>query len=62
MPVAAGAAMTNAVEHSHCDRPGGAVALYAATLGDRLELTVADTGTRKPSGPAGSSLVAAALC
>jgi anti-sigma regulatory factor (Ser/Thr protein kinase) len=54
--VAAGEAMTNAIEHGHRDRPGGAVALYAATLGDRLEVTVADSGTWKPPDPAGSSL------
>jgi PAS domain S-box-containing protein len=54
--VAAGEAMTNAIEHGHRDRPGGPVALYAATVGDRLELTVADSGTWKPPDPAGSSL------
>jgi anti-sigma regulatory factor (Ser/Thr protein kinase) len=54
--VAVGEAMTNAIEHGHRDRPGGAVALCAATLGDRLELTVTDTGTWKPPDPAGSPL------
>ena len=48
--------MTNAIEHGHRDRPVGVGRPCAATLGDRLELTVTDTGTWKPPDPAGSPL------
>ena len=48
MLIAAGEAVANSIEHGHRDSPGGAITLHADTLGDRLRVTVADTGSWKP--------------
>lgn len=45
--IASGEAVANAIEHGHRDHPGGNVSLRATALGDRLHLTVADTGVWK---------------
>lgn len=46
--VAAGEAVTNSIEHGHRDGPEGSITLRATTVGNRLELTVTDTGSWKP--------------
>jgi PAS domain S-box-containing protein len=46
--IAAGEAVSNSVEHGHRDRPGGPITLHADTMGNRLRITVTDTGTWKP--------------
>lgn len=54
--VAAGEALANAIEHGHRDSPGGLVRLRATASVDRVEVTVADTGTWKPPRPSSGSL------
>ncbi len=46
--VAAGEALANAIEHGHRHRPEGLITLRAVALGDRLHVTVIDTGSWKP--------------
>jgi serine phosphatase RsbU (regulator of sigma subunit) len=50
--IAAGEAVSNAVEHGHRDTPGGRVSLHAAVTGSQLRLTVMDSGSWKPPRPA----------
>ena len=50
--VAAGEAVANAIEHGHRDNPGGEIRLRAATTAGRLWLTVIDSGSWLPPGPA----------
>jgi serine phosphatase RsbU (regulator of sigma subunit)/anti-sigma regulatory factor (Ser/Thr protein kinase)/transcriptional regulator with GAF, ATPase, and Fis domain len=52
MLVAAGEAVANAIEHGHRERPEGIITLRATALVDRLQLTIADTGSWKPPRPA----------
>ncbi|WP_233157890.1 SpoIIE family protein phosphatase [Actinokineospora bangkokensis] len=49
--VAAGEAVTNAIEHGHRESPGGRVLLRAAALIDALHITVTDTGSWKLPNP-----------
>ncbi len=49
--IAAGEAVTNAIEHGHRDDSGGVVNLRATTLVDRLQLTVTDHGSWKTPEP-----------
>jgi anti-sigma regulatory factor (Ser/Thr protein kinase) len=49
--IAAGEAVTNAIEHGHRDSAGGVVSLRATTLVDRLSLTVTDDGSWKTPEP-----------
>jgi anti-sigma regulatory factor (Ser/Thr protein kinase) len=46
--VAAGEAVTNAIEHGHRDRPEGTISLSATALVDQVRLIIADTGEWKP--------------
>ncbi|TPG28111.1 response regulator [Mycobacterium hodleri] len=46
--VAAGEAVTNAVEHGHRDQPEGTITLTARTQGNDLHVSITDTGTWKP--------------
>ena len=52
MLVAAGEAVANAIEHGHRDSPEGIITLRATALVDRVQLTIADTGSWKPPQPA----------
>jgi GAF domain-containing protein/anti-sigma regulatory factor (Ser/Thr protein kinase) len=52
MLVAAGEAVANAIEHGHRDSPEGIISLRATALVDRVQLTIADTGSWKPPQPA----------
>jgi serine phosphatase RsbU (regulator of sigma subunit)/anti-sigma regulatory factor (Ser/Thr protein kinase) len=54
--VAAGEAVTNAIEHGHRHRPEGTISLSATALVDQVQLIIADTGTWKPPEPAANSL------
>ncbi len=45
--IATGEAVANAIEHGHRDRPEGIVSLRATAVGDRLQVTVTDTGRWK---------------
>lgn len=45
--IAAGEALSNAIEHGHRHHPSGRVRLHAIALPDRLHLTIIDTGTWK---------------
>jgi len=45
--IAAGEAVSNAVEHGHRDYPDGIVSLTASAVVDALQITVSDTGTWK---------------
>jgi anti-sigma regulatory factor (Ser/Thr protein kinase) len=45
--VAVGEAVSNAIEHGHRDAPGGIVTVQATALVDRLQLTIADSGSWK---------------
>ncbi|MGP4058431.1 SpoIIE family protein phosphatase [Mycobacterium sp. 4D054] len=45
--VAAGEAVANAIEHGHRHSPGGTISLHATALVDRVQLTIADTGSWK---------------
>jgi serine phosphatase RsbU (regulator of sigma subunit)/anti-sigma regulatory factor (Ser/Thr protein kinase) len=49
--IAAGEAVSNAIEHGHRARPG-VISLDAIVLTDRVQLTITDTGSWKPPGPA----------
>ncbi len=49
--IAAGEAVTNAIEHGHRDGSEGVVNLCATTLVDRLQLTVTDHGSWKTPEP-----------
>jgi serine phosphatase RsbU (regulator of sigma subunit)/anti-sigma regulatory factor (Ser/Thr protein kinase) len=51
MLVAAGEAVANAIEHGHRDSPEGIIRLRATALADKVQLTVADTGSWKPPRP-----------
>ncbi len=46
--VATGEAVANAIEHGHRDTPQGLISLQATALVDRVQLTIADTGSWKP--------------
>ncbi|HYZ66533.1 MAG TPA: SpoIIE family protein phosphatase [Mycobacterium sp.] len=46
--VAAGEAVTNAIEHGHRERPEGTISLSATALVDQVRLIIADTGEWKP--------------
>jgi len=48
MLVAAGEAVANAIEHGHRDSPEGIITLRATALVDRVQLTIADSGSWKP--------------
>ncbi|OBK18908.1 SpoIIE family protein phosphatase [Mycobacterium asiaticum] len=50
--IAAGEAVSNAIEHGHRQNPGGSITLDATALDDQVELTITDTGTWKPPEPA----------
>lgn len=50
--VAAGEAVANAIEHGHRHSPGGTIKLKATALVDRVQLTIADTGSWKRPQPA----------
>ncbi|OBK98464.1 ATPase [Mycobacterium asiaticum] len=50
--IAAGEAVSNAIEHGHRHYPGGSITLDATALDDHVELTITDTGTWKPPDPA----------
>lgn len=54
--VAAGEAVTNAIEHGHRDRPDGTISLSATALVDQVQLIISDTGTWKPPESAADSL------
>lgn len=43
-------AMNNVVEHAYAEEPGGRLELQVTPVGDRLELTLRDTGRPLPSG------------
>ncbi len=49
--IAAGEAVANAIEHGHRDRPGGTISLRATVLSDRVQFTIADSGSWKPPQP-----------
>ncbi|QZT60978.1 SpoIIE family protein phosphatase [Mycolicibacterium austroafricanum] len=49
--VAAGEALANAIEHGHRHTPEGTVSLHATALVDRVQLTIADTGSWKVPQP-----------
>ncbi|QZY49178.1 SpoIIE family protein phosphatase [Mycolicibacterium austroafricanum] len=49
--VAAGEALANAIEHGHRHTPEGTVSLHATALVDRVQLTIADTGSWKVPRP-----------
>ncbi len=51
MLIAAGEAMSNAIEHGHRDQPGGTISLGAVALVDEVQLTITDTGSWKPPQP-----------
>jgi PAS domain S-box-containing protein len=46
--IAAGEAVTNAIEHGHRDTPGGTITVRATILVDQLQLSVFDTGSWEP--------------
>ncbi|QNI07643.1 SpoIIE family protein phosphatase [Mycobacterium kubicae] len=50
--IAAGEAVSNAIEHGHRHSPGGTITLGATALDDRVQLTITDTGTWKTPQPA----------
>jgi GAF domain-containing protein/anti-sigma regulatory factor (Ser/Thr protein kinase) len=50
--VAAGEAVSNAIEHGHRHSPEGTISLGATVLGDWIQLTITDTGSWKPPRPA----------
>jgi PAS domain S-box-containing protein len=53
--IAAGEAIANSIEHGHRDRSEGTIRLRATAVGDRLQVTVTDTGAWKtPRDSAGS--------
>lgn len=49
--VAAGEAVSNAIEHGHRDSPGGTVSLGAVVIDGLVQLTIVDTGSWKDSEP-----------
>ncbi|QLL05726.1 SpoIIE family protein phosphatase [Mycobacterium vicinigordonae] len=51
MLIAAGEAVSNAIEHGHRDRPDGTISLGAVALVDEVQLTITDTGSWKPPQP-----------
>ena len=51
MLVAAGEAVANAIEHGHRHSPAGVISLRVTALSDRVQLTVADTGSWRPPRP-----------
>ncbi len=51
--IAAGEAVANAIEHGHRHTPQGTIRLRATALVDRVELTIADTGSWKAPHPTG---------
>ncbi|MBV9349933.1 MAG: SpoIIE family protein phosphatase, partial [Mycobacterium sp.] len=53
--IAAGEAVSNAIEHGHRDSHEGTISLRATTMVDEVRLTVTDTGSWKPPQPAGES-------
>ena len=53
--VAAGEAVTNAIEHGHRNEHDGTINLRATSVADQLQLTVTDTGSWKPEQSAGNS-------
>ncbi|OSC23205.1 ATPase [Mycobacterium vulneris] len=50
--VAAGEAVSNAIEHGHRQRPEGTIRLGAVAVGDEVQLTITDTGSWKAPQPA----------
>jgi serine phosphatase RsbU (regulator of sigma subunit)/anti-sigma regulatory factor (Ser/Thr protein kinase)/transcriptional regulator with GAF, ATPase, and Fis domain len=50
--IAAGEAVSNAIEHGHRHHPGGTITLGATALDDLVQLTITDTGTWKTPQPA----------
>lgn len=46
--IAAGEAVSNAIEHGHRDSPDGIITLRATAFVDQLEISVIDTGTWRP--------------
>lgn len=50
--VAAGEAVSNAIEHGHRHDPDGIISMCATALVDRVQVTISDTGTWKPPRPA----------
>ncbi len=53
--VAAGEAVTNAIEHGYRDLDGGTITLQATSDVDLLRLTITDTGSWKPKQAGGNS-------
>jgi len=51
MVIAAGEAVANAIEHGHRHSPAGVISLRVTALSDRVQLTVADTGSWRPPRP-----------
>jgi anti-sigma regulatory factor (Ser/Thr protein kinase) len=45
--IAVGEAVANAIEHGHRNMPGGVISMDAAAMGDRLHVTITDTGEWK---------------
>ncbi len=52
--VAAGEAVTNAIEHGHRDNPGEMISMLAVASADEVSVTVADSGSWKPPRPVGA--------
>jgi anti-sigma regulatory factor (Ser/Thr protein kinase) len=50
--IAAGEAVSNAIEHGHRDESEGTIRLGATALGDQVRLTITDTGSWKTPQPA----------
>ena len=53
--IAAGEAVSNAIEHGHRSNPRGTICLDAIALADEVQLTITDTGMWKPTEPATQS-------
>lgn len=49
--IAAGEAVSNAIEHGHRNSPNGTICLDATALVDEVQLTITDTGCWKPAVP-----------
>ena len=53
--IAAGEAVSNAIEHGHRHSPEGIISLGATVLADQVQLTITDTGSWEPPRPAKES-------
>ena len=53
--IAAGEAVSNAIEHGHRHSPEGIISLGATALADQVQLTITDTGSWEPPRPAKES-------